>query len=100
MFDTLGQRCCDEYLSFEGFKVPDAQSWFGSNLTSCNNLPIWVHSNTMNIICVVHKVSLRVGLGVHYNANPCTNVRKVPFGGESEIVANIVTSETVHVIES
>ena len=99
MLHTLGERLCDQHFTLHGLVVPDADAWLGPDLACGTDLAIGVHRDAMDIIGVVHEKLLSVLCTVHDNSDSSRVVCNLSSGCVPEVVAAVVTAETVNVLE-
>ena len=79
--------------------VPNAKSRLGSDLSRCRHFSFRTKCEAVNVITVRPEELLLVRSFVHHNADTSTVVDQLAFVVVSQVVANVVTTDAVDVVE-
>jgi hypothetical protein len=99
VLDSLGERLGDQLNAFKRVSFPDAESWLGADLTSRNEVTVWMLSDAQDIVGMIEEVLLGVRFGVQEHSDTGAIVDESTIRGVSKVVAGVMASVAMNVIK-
>jgi hypothetical protein len=83
----------------QSFWIPNRKPRLRSNFPSCAENTLWINSETVDVITMIHKMLLSVCFFVQNYSNSCAVVSKFTVWSVSKIVSCIMTSNTINIFK-